>query len=294
MSVSALLFAGMNLTAHVAGAHVPWSHIATTRAAVGVVVAVAVARARRVPFITRATPAMWLRSIFGTISMVCTFFALASPHLPLGDAVTLVSLSPLFVAVLAPLVLRERSGRRILLALPISVAGVLLVLRPPVLFGGAAADPQALFPGAVALTSSLSAAFAMMMLRRIGDRETPESVVFHFSATAAAFLFVVSLPTLSAPSARDAAAMAAAGLCGGLGQIAMTRAYALEKAARVGPFTYISVVASTVLGAIGLHEWPSGAAILGMALVITGGTVVMIAGVRDLKKADAATLLARR
>jgi len=294
MSVSALLFASMNLTAHVAGAHVPWTLVAATRAGVGALVAALVARSRGAAFVTRATSAMWLRTLFGTISIMCTFFALGSPRLPLGDAATLVNLTPIFLALLAPVVLGERSGTRVVVAISISAAGALLVLRPPLLFGGAAADPGALFPGLVAMTSSLSASFAMMMIRRIGDRETPESVVFHFSATATVVLLALSIPTLSVPSWRDGAMMAIAGVCGGFGQLGMTRAYALEKAARVGPFGYISVVASSAFGAIALREWPSRPTVLGMALVIAGGTVVTVAGVRDMKRGGAATLVPRR
>ncbi|MEO6418594.1 MAG: EamA family transporter, partial [Polyangiaceae bacterium] len=140
MSLGAILFAGMNFFVHLSSAHVSWTLVGAVRASMGALVAITVARVRSVSFIPKNTRAMWMRSIFGTCSMGCVFYALGSPSLALGDAATLVNLTPVFLALLAPLVLHERAGRRVLLALPLSVGGVLLMLRPSLLFGGGAAN----------------------------------------------------------------------------------------------------------------------------------------------------------
>ncbi|MFI5308502.1 MAG: EamA family transporter, partial [Polyangiales bacterium] len=79
----------------------------------------------------------------------------------------------------------------------------------------------------------------------------------------------------------DAILMTLAGLCAGLAQLSMTRAYALEQAARVSSVGYLSVVASALLGALALHEWPTTQGVLGMCLVVAGGLVIAIAGLRD-------------
>ena len=54
----------------------------------------------------------------------------------------------------------------------------------------------------------------------------------------------------------------------------MTRAYALERAARVSGMSYLSVVTSALLGAAVLSEVPTPGALAGMALVVTGGLIV--------------------
>jgi drug/metabolite transporter (DMT)-like permease len=71
--------------------------------------------------------------------------------------------------------------------------------------------------------------------------------------------------------------MVAAGLCAGFAQLAMTRAYALEHAARVSGMSYLSVVASALFGAVAFGERPGPTAIAGMALVIAGGLLVTFA-----------------
>lgn len=55
--------------------------------------------------------------------------------LPLADATVLSRLSPLLIALLAPHLLGEPHSRGVWLALPFSLAGVLVMARPPLLFG---------------------------------------------------------------------------------------------------------------------------------------------------------------
>jgi drug/metabolite transporter (DMT)-like permease len=107
--------------------------------------------------------------------------------------------------------------------------------------------------------------------------ERAEVVSAHFSSFAAAVLTCIALFDLRVPTLRDAGLMLAAGVCAGFAQISMTRAYALEQAARVSALGYVSVVASALLGAAMLHERPPAIAIVGMLLVVCGGLVVTFA-----------------
>jgi hypothetical protein len=56
--------------------------------------------------------------------------------LPLADASVLSFLSPIFVAILGPLVLKEKTSKGVLLGIPCAMAGVVLVAQPSVFFGG--------------------------------------------------------------------------------------------------------------------------------------------------------------
>ncbi len=290
MAASALLFAAMNFFARLASANVSWTVVATSRALVGALVALAVAWLRAAPMRVRDRRGIWARSLWGTAAMSCTFYALSCRELPLGDAATLLNLTPVFLAVLTPIFLGERSGRRVAVALPLSLAGTILILRPPFLFGGASATTAAAHIAAlVALTSALCSSFAMIMLRRIGPYESPEAIAIQFSFTAAALLGLLALIDVTMfphagsamPAGRDVTAIVLAGVCAGLAQICMTRAYALERAARVSGVAYLSVVGSALLGALALHEWPTPLTTLGMGLVIAGGLVVTVIGLRE-------------
>ncbi len=282
MALSAGLFATMNFFARLVGegGKVHWAHVGATRAAIGALVAFAIARARGTSLRARNPRGMWARSALGTASMLCTFYALSRRGLPLGDTTTLLNLTPVFLAFLSPRFLGERASPRLFLAILVSLAGVLLLLRPRALFGHEDAHEGALVCGAAATLAAVFAAFAMMMLRKIGKTEAPEAIAVHFSLVATATLLVVSLPSLAlhpvVPGAKDAFYMVLAGLAAGVAQLFMTRAYALERAAHVSAVGYLAVVVSAGLGALALHEWPTASAIVGMALVVAGGLVVVL------------------
>jgi drug/metabolite transporter (DMT)-like permease len=283
MAGSAVGFALMNFFAHVASAHAHWSLTAATRSIVGAAVAYGSARTRGAAMRVVDRRGIWWRSFWGTWSMLLTFFALSTP-LPLGDVVTLTNLSPVFLALFAPVLLAERTGKRVLVALVLSLAGVVLVVRPELVAG-----PGALAGACAAIGAALSASFSYTMLRRMGPRESPEAVALHFSLVAAVVLTSIASAHAAlhpaAPDARTVALMVAAGVSGGLAQIALTRAYALGRAAQVGSLSYLAVVISAALGALALGEWPPPRAVLGMGLVVAGGLVVTVVGMREVRQA---------
>jgi drug/metabolite transporter (DMT)-like permease len=246
--------------------------VGAVRAFVGALVAIGVARARGVSLAATDRKAVFWRSVAGTGAMMTTFYALSSRTLGLGDTVTLLNLMPVFLSVLAPIFLRERTTKAVGLGIALALGGVVLVVRPSFLFGGASHGGGVY--AAVAVLSALLSSIAMMLLRRVGQTESAEAIAVHFSLFAALVLAIVAAFDFRVPTARDAAFMIAAGVCAGFAQIAMTRAYALEQAARVSAMSYLAVVAIALLGALALGERPPLVAILGMALVVAGGVVV--------------------
>ncbi|HVJ90244.1 MAG TPA: DMT family transporter [Labilithrix sp.] len=285
MALGALLFSLMNFLARIATASASWASVAAARATIGALVAFTIARMRGQSLTPNNVRSIFWRSLFGTVSMVSTFYALSSRTVSLGDTVTLLNLAPVFLAVLAPIFLRERTTAGVAFAIALALLGVMLVVRPTFLFGTttsahislAHVGPSATATTSVAVFAALSTSIAMMLLRRVGQTESAETIAFHFSLFAALALSFLSLFDLRVPTSRDAACMVGAGLCAGFGQLAMTRAYALEHAARVSGMSYLSVVASALLGAAVLGERPGPTAVVGMGLVIAGGILVTFA-----------------
>jgi drug/metabolite transporter (DMT)-like permease len=280
MALSATLFSVMNLLGRIATASASWATIAATRALVGALIAYSVARMRGGTVAAKDYRAVFWRSFFGTISMLTTFYALSSKSVSLGDIVTLLNVSPVFLAILAPFVLKERTSRLVALAIAVALTGVVFVVRPSFVFGhGPAASlvtsgPSATLTTTIAIGSALSTSIAMMMLRRVGQTESPEAIAFHFSIFAAVVLSVVSLFDLRVPTLRDGLYMLLAGTCGGIAQLCMTRAYSLESAARLGGMSYLAVPTSALLGTFFLDERLGPTTTVGMVLVVIGGVLV--------------------
>ncbi|MEA2751571.1 MAG: hypothetical protein QOI41_5714 [Myxococcales bacterium] len=276
MALGAVLFALMNFFARLATSSASWMTVGGIRALIGALVAIGVARMRGASLVANDKKAVFWRSFFGKAAMGATFYALSSRTLPLGDTVTLLNLTPILLAVLAPIFLREPTSRSVAFALLLALGGVMLILHPSMTWSPAVASvgPSAGATVACAVLAAFFTSIAMMMLRHVGRTESPEVIAVHFSIFAGVVLMLLSLFDLRMPTLRDAGLIFAAGICAGFAQLAMTRAYTLERAARVSGMGYLSVVASAILGAAVLGERPSLGALVGMAMVVAGGLVV--------------------
>ena len=107
------------------------------------------------------------------------------------------------------------------------------------------------------------------------SRESAEGVSLHFLAWAAVATFAIGLGRQVVPSLAAATSLVLAGVTGGLAQIFLTKAYGLDKAARVGAISYLGVVLSQLLGVVALHEIPGVRQLGGAALVLLSGAFLV-------------------
>lgn len=256
---------------------VPWEMAAFARAFVGLAVALSIAKARGVSLGVRDRRVMWTRSIAGSTSMTLTFYALT--HMPLADATALLNTTPLWIAALAWLLLGERPGRAVFVALAVAIVGVFLVEQP----GFSRGD----LTGVVALGAGAASAVAMVSLRRLGD-EAPEAIVVHFSSVASVVTGIALLSRLvrGAPltlpaTTVDWLCLASVGLTATVGQLALTRAYALDRAARVGAAGWAQVVLALIVDGALRATWPSAHALGGIALLLAAGVLLVESARRD-------------
>lgn len=266
MAFAQLLFALMGIGARIGGRDVPWPGVAATRFAVGAMIAYGVARVRGQSLRITNLRSAWMRSIFGTLSAIGTFYVYAAPGLPIGDAVTLLSTSPIFVALLSAPLLGERVGPRSAIALALGFSGILVVAQPSFSTAGHLV--------AAGTGSAIAAAFAMIWLRRIGPNESSEAIVFHFCSVGFGAMLLASIPHWKTPTVADAPALLFMGICGGLAQIAMTRAYTLDHAARVSAMTFSSVLFIRLLALPIFGEVPNAMQLAGSLLVIASGVLL--------------------
>jgi len=276
MLLATALFSLMAVCVRVAARHVPWSEVAAARAGVGALVTLIVARLYGSTLRVKNRRAIWGRSISGTIANGCTFFALSAPAIAVGDVATLRGTAPICIAALGALVLKERGGRRVVLAVPVAFAGVLVLVQPQFAVSGTLA--------LIALAGALFSALAMLLIRYAGPTESPEAIAFHFSVVAAVTMTLVSLPGFVAPDLEGALWLTAAGLLGGVAQLAVTRAFSAEKAARVGAISYFGIVLTQWLGVVALGEPIAAHQVLGSSLVVAAGLILTAAAVRDARR----------
>jgi len=233
----------------------------------GAVLAWGIARSRGASLAITDRRTSWMRAIFGTLSAVCTFYAITSRRINLGDAATLGATAPIFVAMLAPSLLGERSGRAVPVAAGIAFSGVALVLQP--------SFESAIGVATVATLGAFLYAIALISLRRLGGGETHEAVVFHFSCVALAAMTALAIPGWRTPTPHDLLWLVTTGVTGGLAQLAMTRAYSLDRAARVSTLTFLGIVFTHLLAIPIFGEHPGWSQAVGAVLVMVAGVLLV-------------------
>jgi drug/metabolite transporter (DMT)-like permease len=270
MVLAQVFFAGMNVCTRLGARDLPWSEIAAARFLIGALIALAIAWYRGSSLRITDRPSTWRRSVYGTIAAMCTFYALASSRIALGDAATLSATAPIFVALLSGPLLGERVGSRLALAIGLGFAGIVAVVRPTL----GSEIPVA----AIATAGAAFYALAMIWLRKIGPGESHEAVVLHFSLVALVSLILIGFPEWRWPGGGSGWFLLGAGLGGGGAQIAMTRAYALHRAAPVTALSGLGIVLTYLLAIPVFGDQPTGWQVAGSLLVIAASVLLTLGG----------------
>ncbi len=278
MLISAFSFATMGAMAHSLRHEVDWQIVALSRAFVTLVIFGVAAVMAGVRLRFWKPRSLWMRSVPGGVSLVCTFFALA--HLPVSIVITLANLSPIWITLLSWPLLRLPPRRGVWVAVLTGVVGVALVQQPQLAHGNYAV--------LVAVVGSFSIALAMIALHRLQDVDT-RVVVFHFSMVA--FLFAVATLFFAGEwtvsprfllDMRIIAMLLAVGVAATFGQLFLTLAFA------AGPPSEVAIVGLTqVVFAFGYDTLFSGhtfdwLTLLGMTLVVAPTAWLLVTAKRRI------------
>ncbi len=201
--------------------------------------------------------------------MYCNFTAYTL--LPLADVTAIGFAAPLFIVMLAALLLRERVHVYRWSAVVIGFIGVLVIVGP-----GARMPSGATIGVVYALTSAALAALAMIFLRRMSAHEHSTAIAFYFMLTAA----VVSLFTLpfgwNFPTGhRRMGPASACGLSGGVGQLFLSFSYRYGEASLLAPFDYTAMIWAVALGYFVFGELPMANVWIGTVIVISAGLLIL-------------------
>ncbi len=233
-----MAFSVMAALTHALGAECDWQVIAAVRTALALVFATGLTLAAGAKLVFWGPRALWVRSIAGSVSLVCTFYALT--RLPIADVLTLTNIFPIWVALLSWPLLGEVPGKGTWLAIACGVTGVVLVAQPHL-------AQDAVLPATVALISSFSTSISMLGLHRLQQLD-PRAIVVHFSAVSllVCLASILLIPNTALASSHFETStlwmLLGVGVCATTGQVFLTKAFA------AGPPAKVSVVALTQVG----------------------------------------------
>ncbi len=212
------------------------------RSFVGVVLVVSVAGALgTLGTVTRRDlPVHATRNLFHFAGQNLWFYAITV--IPLAQVFALEFTSPIWVTLLAPLVLGERLTRLRLMTALLGFTGILIVARP---------DLGGLSPGVIAAaTAALGFAGSILLTKRLTRTETITCILFWLTLMQSVFGIVASGwdGDIALPSATTAPWLLLIGCCGLLAHLCLTNALSLAPATVVVPMDFVRLPAIAVVG----------------------------------------------
>ena len=173
MVLGSFALAAMGAIAHRLRGSCDWQVIVLARVCLQLLLAGLLAYLAGVSLVFWKPGILWVRSIAGSLGMVCMFYAYT--RLPVAEALVLNNMFPIWVALLSWPLLKQFPSRAVWLAVASATAGVVLMQQPRLLEGNLAS--------LVALASSLCTAIAMIALNRLHGIDS-RAIIVHFSAVA--------------------------------------------------------------------------------------------------------------
>ena len=208
------------------------------------------------------TMAVVLRSLLQVVVGISWFAAWQS--MTLADSYAVGFTTPLLATLFAVLLIGEKLDRRRLAATVLGFIGVLVMLRPE----GDLWSPAL----GLLLFGVTCSAFARLMTRQLATTETPECLAFSllFAHIGAGLAMLAWIPVVGLPWPA-LAALLVLGVCSGVSQMMVARAYALAPVSALAPFDYSSMVWAVLFGWLVFGETPHLAAMQGAVVIAAAG-----------------------
>jgi drug/metabolite transporter (DMT)-like permease len=258
MAASAVLFSLMSLL-------IPLTHgvstsiIASARFVTGIAAILGISLLRRTPL--RAVNKWWLvaRGVIGATSVY--FFYRGIMNLGLGKGTVLNYTYPIFAALLAPLILKEKLTWDVGAAGVVSFVGIWLVVSPG-RFTGIGVE------GLLALMGGVLSGIAVVAIKKLRETDSPFII---YLAQCVFGLLVVGVPTAASSFAfpgMEWLILLAIGIVATVAQLTMTWAYKHVPATEGSLLAFMTPVLNVLLGVVVFGEQMHVSTLAGSALVL--------------------------
>lgn len=206
------------------------------------------------------------RSLFGTIGILCNFYAI--DHLNLSDASMLNKLSPFFVIIFSYFFLQEKIKPTQVLCVFLAFIGSLFIIKPSFYFAE-------IMPSLLGFAGGMAAGAAYTVVRILGlSGEKSTFIVFFFSS----FSCLVTLPYIvfsyTPMTMQQLFFLLLAGLCASGGQFAITTAYTYAPGREISIYDYTIVIFAGIWSFIFWSETPDLLSIIGYAIVFIASLIM--------------------
>jgi len=218
---------------------------------------------------------LFFRGLMGFMALVGFFYNVA--HIPLADAITFTRTSPIFAAIFAFLLLKEKIGIREVAALVIGFTGIVFIIRP----SGIGLE----LTDILGLVSGIGAALAYTSIKELKKYYDTRVIVLSFMLVGSIGPILIILlndfiaieflkASFTVPDLYMWTLIAGLGLSATVAQVFMTRAYGITKVSIVGAVSYMGILFSLFIGVLMGDAIPDFIGSFGIVLVVIGGILV--------------------
>jgi len=205
-----------------------------------------------------------LRSLMLTLATL--FFFTAIKTNPIPNALTLLFVSPLIVAMLAPFFLGERFDVFIGIGVLVGFVGVVVVLQP---------DTEQFRPSLIyALVAGFCYALYIITTRKLSLSGPPLLTLFYTAIVGTLVLGPMAVSDWVSPDLAGILMAAAMGLVAATSHFMIIKAFECATASELSPFGYFEIVVAMVLSFFVFKFIPAYEAVIGLIIIISSGLFV--------------------
>jgi len=217
-------------------------------------------------------PLLISRSIFGTMGIICNFYALT--HLGLSDASSLSKLAPFFVVLFSFLFLKESLKIYHIVAIALAFIASLLIVKPT---GFSASNDS--FYALIATFGSMSAGAAYTSIRALSKKnESPPLIVFFFSLISCLIMLPFVIYFYKPMTSIQVLYLTLASISGALAQFSVTAAYIKAPGKEISIYDYSQVIFASFMGYLFYRDIPDIYSFLGYILIFLASLYIFLRG----------------
>lgn len=205
-----------------------------------------------------------LRSICGSIGIICNFYAI--DRMNIADASILNKLSPFFAILASWFILQERASLKAWLTVVIAFIGALFIIKPSF-------EMDSLY-AFVAAFGGMSAGVAYTFVRKLSQQGVNGTlIVAFFSGFSSVIILPLFILQYQAPTMMQWIWLLLTGVAAAAGQFCITTAYSYAPARDISVYDYSQVIFSALLGFLFLNQIPDTLSVAGYIIILAAAII---------------------
>lgn len=257
MIFAALFFSIMAALVKLGGNRLPSQEMVMFRSIVVLILNIYLIKRYGLPLWGHNKKLLWLRGFTGFWGLSAFYYTLT--QIPISDSVTIQYTSPLWTAVIATFVLKERNPLKMWAFFILAFSGVIFIVRPGFSFYTSAA--------LLGMGGAVCSGTAYTLVRKLRTTDHPLNIILYLPIVSIILSFPIVVKDFVMPVGWEWLTLFLMGLSTFIAQIFLTKSLHEETAAKATNVSYVSIIFSTIFGLMFWGEMPDWRTGVGALLV---------------------------